>query len=582
MSLKVVPTDSGNEKQHRTVIATAANELIKARHPYDRTGAEGSANIGPRDAAYLPGNILRQGAQSAQNSATAINETISQSEIGFGNFGGAATYIPFGRYLGDARIEITATTTLHGDGYASTIQLPTSSTHIALLVQDDSFTEILGVRLRDFRIDGNGGGQLDAALVQINNAVGFVVDGLWLANGDRVSGSSGVNGIGCSVGSLDATGRPQGVISSCFVEEHSKGAYNVTTQCDGVAVVFNIARNGAGTNIVPAYQVNGAQNTRLIGNLSYNHEGHALITATDGNDEPPGYTIAAFNVFHDFGTGTSAADGSGHAHTNISSTNFGRCLYAFNTLYDGGKGSAGGSPGVSLQNDSRISLSHYYIYDVGLHGVAISGTSNTMEDIRVCDMMIENINSKNNAIGACVHVQGTVKKVTVSRNHGFNSSGTSCKYFLYIDNAAVIEDLVVEDNDVYGMATANYHWGTGGATITRFRIRIEGRHQTDDTSQDTVFAFPLPDNSACFLKVSAVGIKSDGTERAAYERSALIYRDGGGATIEGGTQTSLFSQETDASYDASISVSGNLMVFLIRGNTGDTVNWRWKVEAYSI
>lgn len=583
MTLHRVPPDSSNERQHRTVIATAVNELVKVRHPYDITGAEQSAGNGPRDVAYDPGNILRFGARSAQSSATAIQETIEQSEVGYGNFGGAATYVPFGRYLVEARLNVTATTSILGDGYASTLQLPASSTHIPILVEHPTYQPILGVRLINFRVDGNDGGQLDSGLIQINNAVGFLAMGLTVENGTRVSGSSGVNGIACSVGSLDATGKPEGVIAFNFIQDQSKGAINITTQSNGVGALFNIARNGSGTNIAPGIQVNGSCHSKIIGNWSYGHQGRALIVATDGNDEPPKYTIAALNHFYGYGTGTSAADGEGIAHVNPSSTNFGRCVYPLNVIYGGGKGSAGGSSGITLQNDSRLVATHNYIHDVGLHGIIVSGTSNTMEDIRVCDNMIENINSKSNAAGACVYVQGTVNRVTVSRNYGFNSSGSSSKYFLYIDNAAVITDLVVEDNDVYGMGTSEYHFGTGGATISRFRIRIPmRRHQTDDANQDTVFAFPLPDNSACLLKLWAVGIKSDGTKRAAYERRALIYRDGGGATIEGGSQTSLFSQETDADYDASISVTGNLMVVLIRGDTGDTVNWVYTVEAMSV
>jgi hypothetical protein len=62
MGLKVVPLDSGNEKQHRTVIATATNELIKVRPPFDQTPAEAAAGIKPQNTTYAPGNILRYGA----------------------------------------------------------------------------------------------------------------------------------------------------------------------------------------------------------------------------------------------------------------------------------------------------------------------------------------------------------------------------------------------------------------------------------------------------------------------------------------------------------------------------------------
>jgi hypothetical protein len=57
MPLPRVPTDSNNEKQHRTVIATTVNELVKTRPPFDRTGAERTAGVTPLDYSYAPGHL---------------------------------------------------------------------------------------------------------------------------------------------------------------------------------------------------------------------------------------------------------------------------------------------------------------------------------------------------------------------------------------------------------------------------------------------------------------------------------------------------------------------------------------------
>lgn len=61
MPLKVVPLDSNNEKQHRTVIATATNELIKVRPPHDRTEEERAAGVTPTDTRFAPGVLERYG-----------------------------------------------------------------------------------------------------------------------------------------------------------------------------------------------------------------------------------------------------------------------------------------------------------------------------------------------------------------------------------------------------------------------------------------------------------------------------------------------------------------------------------------
>jgi hypothetical protein len=49
MTLPVVPHDSSNERQHRTVIAVAVNELIKVRPPWDKTPDEVAAGVTPSD-----------------------------------------------------------------------------------------------------------------------------------------------------------------------------------------------------------------------------------------------------------------------------------------------------------------------------------------------------------------------------------------------------------------------------------------------------------------------------------------------------------------------------------------------------
>lgn len=64
MALPLVPTDTqpGQERQHRTQIATTTNELVRLRQPNDKTSAESAAGIIPRDFRYPPGDVRRYGA----------------------------------------------------------------------------------------------------------------------------------------------------------------------------------------------------------------------------------------------------------------------------------------------------------------------------------------------------------------------------------------------------------------------------------------------------------------------------------------------------------------------------------------
>lgn len=87
MSLNRVPLDSPNEKQHRTVIATTVNELIRAKLNFYgqsetavaiangatvSTTAVGASRVAP--AANVTGIILEAGSESAQV-VTVVNES---------------------------------------------------------------------------------------------------------------------------------------------------------------------------------------------------------------------------------------------------------------------------------------------------------------------------------------------------------------------------------------------------------------------------------------------------------------------------------------------------------------------------
>jgi hypothetical protein len=545
---------------------------------YPLSGAEGSASITPTDFSDQYGNIERTGAANASNSSTAIQAMINQNEVATG----AAVIVPHGRYVLNAMLDSDGVLSIYGTGYYSELELPSAATHRALLVQDDSFAAINGVRLRDFRVDGNTGGAFESGLVQLNNAVGFVVDGLWVENGSRASGASGCNGVAFSAGTNGGTG-PRGTVLNSYFEGMSKGAINISTECDGITAAFNISKSNTGNGTTPGIQVFGAFRSKIIGNIAQGNQGRGIFAAADTLPNPTSYTLIALN--HSYGNGTGTGEGDGIAVTNPNaSVSHARSIVESNFVIDNGDGLVSGGSGITVVATKSVDVRGNWVYDNALHGIFLSAQGAIASGhIRVVDNVIENNNVKDNASGAGVFVAGTFDTLEISRNKIYNSDAAlRHRYGIYIDDAAVINDLTILDNDITGMVSANHYFGAGGAAITRFFIRVRGQHQTDDANQDTVFAFPLPDNSACYLKITAVGIKDDGTKRAAYERRALIYRDGAGATIESGSQTSLFSQETDADYDASISVTGNLMVILIRGDTGDTVNWRWTAEAQSI
>ena len=544
---------------------------------YPQTGAESTVTVTPSDYTEPPGDAERYGAANGSNSSTALQASVDQGEQSTG----APIFIPYGRFVINSALDVDNTVSVYGQGYYSQLQLTNAGTHRVALIEHPSFTAINGVRLRDFRVDGNSGGTYDSGIIQFNNGVGFVVDGLWIENASRASGASGINGIAFSYGTVGGTA-PSGTLLNCYFTGMSKGAINCSTGCDGVTAAFNISKLNTGNGVTPGLQSFDSTRTKFIGNIAGGNQGRGIFVNANSTIGANGYGLVALN--HTYGNGTGSSEGDGIAVTNThASAQHMRVMLTDNFVVDNGDGLTSGGSGVAVVNAKSVDVRGQWIYDNALHGVLLSSQSLTGGHIRVVDNIIDANNTKGNAAGSGVYVIGTFDTLEISRNKISNPDAASRhRYGIYIDDTSVINDLVIRDNQITEMVTQEYYLGSGGATITRFDIRLDGRRQTTDGSNVTVFSVRLPDDSACYVKASAVGVKSDGTDRAAYERAAVVYRDGGGATIQSGSQTSLFSQESAAGWDASIGVSGNLITFVVTGAAATTVNWRWKVEAYSI
>jgi hypothetical protein len=67
--------------------------------------------------------------------------------------------------------------------------------------------------------------------------------------------------------------------------------------------------------------------------------------------------------------------------------------------------------------------------------------------------------------------------------------------------------------------------------------------------------------------------RTDAADRAGYVRIATIYRESGAATMVD-TQLTPFTRESDNTFGARISVSGNNAIIEVNGAAGKTVNWK--------
>lgn len=95
---------------------------------------------------------------------------------------------------------------------------------------------------------------------------------------------------------------------------------------------------------------------------------------------------------------------------------------------------------------------------------------------------------------------------------------------------------------------------------------------TDDTATQAI-TYTLPDDHVYHVEMKGLGVKADGTDRASYQKIATVYRTGAGnATIQGSV-TNSHTAESNASWDADITVSGSDVRVTVTGVTATTIEW---------
>lgn len=97
--------------------------------------------------------------------------------------------------------------------------------------------------------------------------------------------------------------------------------------------------------------------------------------------------------------------------------------------------------------------------------------------------------------------------------------------------------------------------------------------QTTDAVQTTLFQFTLLDTTAYRFEAEVVARSTDGAHRALYGKIALVYREGGGATIQGAVLNLHTDIETSAGLDATWTVSGNIVRLSVTGLALTDINW---------
>ncbi len=100
---------------------------------------------------------------------------------------------------------------------------------------------------------------------------------------------------------------------------------------------------------------------------------------------------------------------------------------------------------------------------------------------------------------------------------------------------------------------------------------------TTDATQTVIDSFTLDDDTCCLVRVTVVATESGGGNRGATEQIALVYRDGGGATLEGGAVI-VFEEYSNGSWAVDITVSSNDVRVSVTGVAATTIAWKCAMQ----
>ena len=104
-------------------------------------------------------------------------------------------------------------------------------------------------------------------------------------------------------------------------------------------------------------------------------------------------------------------------------------------------------------------------------------------------------------------------------------------------------------------------------------LEVENNVSTTDATVTTLVTIPIPDDTVVWIEADVIARRTNAADRAKYKRGALIYREAAGvAVIEGSIWTPL-TIESDASWECTITVSGNNALVRITGAGGHDINW---------
>lgn len=104
---------------------------------------------------------------------------------------------------------------------------------------------------------------------------------------------------------------------------------------------------------------------------------------------------------------------------------------------------------------------------------------------------------------------------------------------------------------------------------------------TNSTTNEVVYSIPISQNSVVKVEFSAVGRMSDGSNRAAFKRTGLFYREASNVQAQRTWQTD-FTDKSSPGFDVSYTMSVNELTIYVKSSAITTTYWTGSVKIESV
>jgi hypothetical protein len=150
-----------------------------------------------------------------------------------------------------------------------------------------------------------------------------------------------------------------------------------------------------------------------------------------------------------------------------------------------------------------------------------------------------------------------------------------------VDGNGSLGDATKQFGNIFVDTTNVGNPGAGGNES--FVTTVTGGVQTPNATPAQAVTITLATNTTYWIEARVIGRNTDTTtERAFYVVRALVYRQGGGATLGASSPEATFTDEDDATWAATLTVNGNDVRVTVTGDASDTVEWAAELRYQSV